>query len=370
MVIRSASAWHGWWPAVSMLKTGTPAWAASCSTSSSGPVRMPIAATWRLRTSAVSRTDSPRESWSSFSPRTIGKPPISWMPAWKDTRVRVEGLWKSSATLWPSSAREASGSRLSASARSRIRRRSSAVSSAPVSRWRGKWGTVRRRCACSPGISSTAGPSRRRDDRCSASSPRRWPGGSGTWRCCRSARRGGRRRSGAVAVAEYDVALTSRNCLLPARRWAAERWPDLMRSGGGSSNAIVVRGGERIAARARRRLRLWPERRVVHAVRLEPSGVWVANLHAQVHSQARAEADLALAARSVLGWAGREAPVVLGGDLNQRHPSAEGFAVAGGHGVDHVLLRGLEAEGRAQTPDRGPLSDHAPVAIVVRRHPG
>jgi endonuclease/exonuclease/phosphatase family metal-dependent hydrolase len=173
-----------------------------------------------------------------------------------------------------------------------------------------------------------------------------------------------------AAAAEYDVALTSRNCLLPARRWAAERWPDLMRSGGGSSNAILVRGGERIAARARRRLRLWPERRVVHAVRLEPSGVWVANLHAQVHSQARAEADLALAARSALGWAGPEAPVVLGGDLNQRHPSAEGFAVAGGHGVDHVLVRGLEAEGRVQTPERGPLSDHAPVSIAVRRHPG
>src|SRR3954466_471176 len=86
-------------------------------------------------------------------------------------------------------------------------------------------------------------------------------------------------------AASYDVALTSRNALLPVRRWLAERRPDLLRSGGGSANAILVRGGERIAGRARRRLRLWPERRVVHAVRLEPSGVWVANLHAQGQSR-------------------------------------------------------------------------------------
>jgi endonuclease/exonuclease/phosphatase family metal-dependent hydrolase len=168
-------------------------------------------------------------------------------------------------------------------------------------------------------------------------------------------------------AAEHDVALTSRNALLPLRRWAAERWPDLMRSGGGSANAILVRdgSGERIAARARRRLRLWPERRVVHAVRLEPSGVWVANLHAQVHSQARAEADLALAARTVLRWAGPSAPIVLGGDLNQRRPQAEGFTVAGGHGVDYVLVRGLAAGAPARVLDSGELSDHRPVLVAL-----
>src|SRR5436309_2556632 len=128
-----------------MLKTGTEAWAASSSTSASGPVRTPIAATWRESTSAVSRTDSPRDNWRS-----------------------------------------------------------------------------------------------------------------------------------ACLADEHDVALTSRNALLPLRRALARRWPDLMRSGGGSANAILVRG-ERIGVRARRRLRWWPERRVVHAVRLAPSGVWVAN---------------------------------------------------------------------------------------------
>ena len=123
-------------------------------------------------------------------------------------------------------------------------------------------------------------------------------------------------------AAAYDVALTSRNALLPLRRALAGRWPDAMKSGGGSANAILVRG-EAIAARARRRLRLWPERRVVHGVRLAPSGVWVANLHAQVHSEARARADLECAAQAVVRWAG-DSPVVLGGDLNVRAPAIPG----------------------------------------------
>src|SRR3954463_9122922 len=125
-------------------------------------------------------------------------------------------------------------------------------------------------------------------------------------------------------AAEHDVALTSRNALLPLRRALAVRWPDLMRSGGGRANAFRVRGGARIAGRARRRLRLWPERRVVHAVRLEPAGVWIANLHAQVHSQPRAKADLRSAGDAVLRWAGPDAPVVLGGDFNQPRPSVPG----------------------------------------------
>jgi endonuclease/exonuclease/phosphatase family metal-dependent hydrolase len=173
----------------------------------------------------------------------------------------------------------------------------------------------------------------------------------------------------AALAAEHDVALTSRNALLPVRRRLAERWPDLVRSGGGSANAILVRGGERIAGRARRRLRLWPERRVVHGVRLEPSGVWVANLHAQVHSPERARADTALAARAALRWASG-APLVLGGDFNQRRPAAEGFTHAGGSYVDHVLVRGLVADGPARVLERGSLSDHAPVLVRLRRHPG
>ena len=168
---------------------------------------------------------------------------------------------------------------------------------------------------------------------------------------------------------EFDVVLTSRNWLLPARRWLAERWPDVMRSGGGSSNAILVRDGQRVVARARRRLRLRPERRMLHAVRLEPAGVWVANLHAQVHSGARAQADTALAAETVARWAG-SAPVVFGGDFNLRRVEVPGFVHAGGHFVDHVFARGLAVEGTASVLDRGSLSDHAPVLARLRRHPG
>jgi len=166
-------------------------------------------------------------------------------------------------------------------------------------------------------------------------------------------------------AAEHDVARTSRNALLPLRRALAERRPDLMRSGGGSANAILVRGDQRIAARARRRLRLWPERRVVHAVRLEPSGIWVANLHAQVHSEPRARADAEEAATAVRRWAGDAAPILLGGDYNVRKPVATGFTPAGGHGVDHVLARHLRPAGRAEVLDRGPLSDHAPVLVEL-----
>jgi endonuclease/exonuclease/phosphatase family metal-dependent hydrolase len=176
-------------------------------------------------------------------------------------------------------------------------------------------------------------------------------------------------RLAAAAGATHATALTSRNALLPLRRALAERAPDVMRSGGGGANAILVRG-EPIAVHARRRLRLWPERRVAHAVRLASSGIWVANLHAQAHSDERACADLALAARTVLRWAGRDAAIVLGGDLNVRRPRADGFVLAGGHDVDHLLARGLRRAGDARVPARRDLSDHAPVVVAFERPAG
>lgn len=163
----------------------------------------------------------------------------------------------------------------------------------------------------------------------------------------------------------HATALTSRNCGLPLRRALAERWPDLIKSNGGGANAILVRGA-RIEARGWRRLRRWPERRVVQAVRLD-TGIWVGNLHAQVHSAARAEADIALAARWLLERAG-DAPAVLGGDFNVREPRPAGFAHAGGRNVDHVFARGLEPVG-VEVPERRGLSDHDPV-IVTLRTPG
>ena len=92
-----------------MFTTGTCACAASSRRRSSLPVRRPIAAAWRENTSAVSRIDSPRVSWSSFARSTIGWPPSSTIPASIDVRVRVEGCSNSSATVRSSSTREAVG---------------------------------------------------------------------------------------------------------------------------------------------------------------------------------------------------------------------------------------------------------------------
>lgn len=167
---------------------------------------------------------------------------------------------------------------------------------------------------------------------------------------------------GRACGADARVSLTSRNALLGLRRALAVRRPELMRSGGGSANAILVRGGGSIAEHRIATLRRWPERRTVHAVRLAADGTWVGNLHAQVHSDARAHADAAAASAALRGWAG-PAPAVLGGDFNVPDPRCPGFTVAGGDGVDHVAARGLQAAGPVEVLERGPLSDHAPVRV-------
>ncbi len=164
------------------------------------------------------------------------------------------------------------------------------------------------------------------------------------------------------ASAQQRVVLTSRNALLPVRRAIAVRWPDLIKSNGGGANAILVR---RVAIEEHRTLRLcvWPERRQLQAVRLE-SGLWVGNLHATVHDDAAARRDAELARATILDWAG-DSPVILGGDFNVRSLMLEGFTLAGGHDVDLVFVRGLQAAGGADVLERGPLSDHAPVAVDI-----
>jgi len=173
---------------------------------------------------------------------------------------------------------------------------------------------------------------------------------------------------GAAARAQYRTALTSRNLGLPIRRALAMRSPELMRSGGGSANAILVRerdGVLAITAHVRRRLCLWPERRVVHAVR-DGDGRWFANLHATNKNPPAALRDDMNAMRAALRWA-TDAPLVLGGDFNLRRLTLPGFRHAGGHGVDHVYAtNGLVAEGRAEVLDRGDLSDHAPVRVTLK----
>ena len=171
---------------------------------------------------------------------------------------------------------------------------------------------------------------------------------------------------GAATHASARTALTSRNWLLPLRRLVADRRPELLGSWGGGSNVILVRG-QAIAEHRKRVLRLVPERRVVHAVRIA-DGTWLGNFHGQVHSEARAQTDLRRAARAVLSWAGPRAPVVLGGDTNTFRPADPvGMRRAGGHRVDHVFARGMRPAGNAQRLERGGLSDHAAILVELVR---
>ncbi|HWC27405.1 MAG TPA: endonuclease/exonuclease/phosphatase family protein [Solirubrobacteraceae bacterium] len=170
---------------------------------------------------------------------------------------------------------------------------------------------------------------------------------------------------GRACEAHARSALTSRNALPALRRAVAERAPDVIKSNGGGANAILVRAWAGAIAEHRSvQLRRHPERRVCHAVRIAPHPIWLANLHAQAGSPRRAQADIARAAAAALEWAAG-GPALLGGDFNVRRPVAAGFEHLAGHGVDHVLGRGVRAKGPPEVLDRGPLSDHAPVVVAV-----
>lgn len=219
-------------------------------------------------------------------------------------------------------------------------------------------------------------------------------------------------------AADSRTALTSRNQLLPLRRAIASRAPDRLKSNGGGANAILVRAPWTITAHGRKRLRIRPERRVVHAVRVRDShggpfdGAWIGNVHAQLGSWdspaglTAPRADLAQAVAQLETWertvrlaAGRDArsagpvfteptapaaetgrghrsgaapvaPVILGGDLNlPRDAVAEslpaGWTRVASSGPDHVAGRGIVAVDPSQRPDRGPLSDHAPLLVEI-----
>src|SRR5438874_819729 len=92
--------------------------------------------------------------------------------------------------------------------------------------------------------------------------------------------------------------LTSRNALLPLRRALARRRPELIKSNGGGSNAILVHG--EITEHAALRLRTWPERRVAQLVRLA-DGRTLVNYHAS-RGPERAREELERLYRHALGW--------------------------------------------------------------------
>ena len=161
--------------------------------------------------------------------------------------------------------------------------------------------------------------------------------------------------------ADQRRVLTSRNALLPLRRAVAVRWPDVIKSNGGGSNAILARG---LSIEEHRVVRLgWVrERRWMHAVRLG-GGAWIGNLHANSDaSQGRR------AAHELLRWAAGAA-AALGGDFNVSPLELPGFDWAGGHGVDQVFVRGGLVGDETTVLERGPLSDHVPVLVSVSGFP-
>ena len=168
---------------------------------------------------------------------------------------------------------------------------------------------------------------------------------------------------GRAAGAQVRSALTSRNWLLPLRRAIARRNPDLLKSWGGGSNAILVRGGVR-EHRVTELTKL-PERRVAHGVALD-DGSWVVNLHLTTEPKARTRADAVLALGSAREWAAG-APLVFGGDFNLDHPAWAGLEHAAGHHVDHIMCAGWTAPAPAELLDAGALSDHRPMRVELTR---
>jgi endonuclease/exonuclease/phosphatase family metal-dependent hydrolase len=169
-----------------------------------------------------------------------------------------------------------------------------------------------------------------------------------------------------AAGAEQRTAPTSRNELLPLRRVIAQRRPDLIKSNGGGSNALLVRRGS-IAEHRAVRLRRFPERRVAQFATLG-DGTRVANMHlSTVPRLARDELERALA------LAGDASPLIFGGDLNLRDPAAPGLKHVAARDVDHVFVRGFALAGEVVRPDRvlesGVLSDHEALLVPLARLP-
>ena len=180
-------------------------------------------------------------------------------------------------------------------------------------------------------------------------------------------------RLAGAAGAEHRTALTSRNSALALRRRLADRWPDLIKSNGGGSNAILARGA--IVEHHALTLRRWPERRVAQLVRLG-DGTCVVNFHASARVEL-AEQELERLWGRALAWAS-EAPLIFGGDLNLRSPVPPNSDIVhlASRDVDHIFARGAELSSEADLLDRQltlgeeriELSDHVPLLAFARLH--
>lgn len=193
------------------------------------------------------------------------------------------------------------------------------------------------------------------------------------------------RRCGASGA----LALTSRNFLPAARAALARHNPDLMASGEGGSNMILVRAPWRMEDTERFVLATRPERRTLLLARaVTPLGrrVAVACMHLSVPATGQGHGEVVKAAEHATAFAGGD-PLIFGGDLNLRprqHRAAfdelrERFGLAAPtapRAIDHLLCTGLETVEAAhalpvsERESEGPnglrirLSDHAPVAAL------
>ena len=199
------------------------------------------------------------------------------------------------------------------------------------------------------------------------------------------------KRLAGICRAEGHRVLTSRNQLGPLRTALALANPDLVASNEGGSNLTLVRRRGPLGAIAERRefaLREGrPERRMMALTRTA-AGVCVANLHATSNLPAYTSAELPAAAERAIAWAGKDTPLLFGGDLNLR--PAEHSAVfeelrerfglvppTAPSAIDHLLSRGLEIveppqawpPERRETEDESGLalrlSDHSPVEAIL-----
>lgn len=169
----------------------------------------------------------------------------------------------------------------------------------------------------------------------------------------------------AAAGAEQRTARTSRNFGLALRRALARRDPELMKSNGGGSNAILARTP--IASYGALRLRRCPERRVAQIAHLQ-DGTVVANFHGSTRVPL-AEHELARLGALVLAAAGEPpVPAILGGDLNLREPHVAGMEHVAERDVDHLFAAGLRLRSAevlsaqiSAGERRVTLSDHPPL---------